>query len=575
MNAIGLYLKNKKISDIDKTTFIEALHNDGSNIVDEKNYLLVDSSKTVQGVKHVLRNAEVNVLLYGYISNIENLIDKNQINSQQTVQESLCDLYKIYGESFLSKLKGAFALILFDNRNEKVIAAKDHLSMKPLYYCHKSEDLIIATNQSAIYRQSNFTRSTNDLRVAEYLNGIIPRSDHNFFNDILSVPRSSYLVFENKKLEVKKYFNFDIHSPIVLKNDSEYAECTREIFLKTLENHSKIFRKFASKLSGGLDSTSICCGLSNISSESNFPCINIDYEGLESELLAYSDEEKYVDIATSFADLNTIKAKIRVGEFPVINYLRELYSQSDILVPSFNQGFQIGAFSVLNKLGYDAVFDGYDGDSAISFGKERLLKLRREHNFLNFYYEKFKYAKKHDLKFSTLGTLKHILLTAQESKTKVSEHDLHCKIFDYYGWDYAFEYTENNANMYGVEEVYPFFDRDLMQYLISIPAEQKLKHGYDRYHFRNAMRNIIPDEVRKRTKKGILSRLWTQEVKNIDIKELASIFKRTNSDHFFDTQQTLEELSKFKIAGNTKGDSGLANSLFQRASLSLWLEKYQ
>ena len=369
MNAIGLYLKNKKILDIDKTTFIDALHSDGSNILDKNNYLLVDSSKALQGAKQSLRDTEVNVLLYGYISNIENLIEKNKISSRQTVQESLCNLYKIYGESFISKLKGSFALILFDSRNERVIAAKDHLSMKPLYYCHKSEDLIIATNQSAIYRQSNFTRSINDLRVTEYLNGIIQKSDHNFFNGILSVPRSSYLVFENKKLEIKKYFDFDIFSPIVLKSDSDYAECTREIFLKTLENHSKIFKNFASKLSGGLDSTSICCGLSKISSISNFPCINIDYEGLESDLLAYSNEQEYVDSATSLAKLNTIKAKIRVGEFPVINYLRELYSQSDILIPSFNQGFQIGAFRALNKLGYDVVFDGYDGDSSISFEK--------------------------------------------------------------------------------------------------------------------------------------------------------------------------------------------------------------
>ena len=171
--------------------------------------------------------------------------------------------------------------------------------------------------------------------------------------------------------------------------------------------------------------------------------------------------------------------------------------------------------------------------------------------------------------------MKHIFLTSLESKIKVSEHHLHSKIFDYYGWDYALEYTENNANMYGIEEVYPFFDRDLMQYFISIPADQKLKHGYDRYHFRNAMRDIIPDKVRNRTKKGILSRLWVQEVKNIDIRELELIFKRTSSDYFFDTQETLEELSKFKIATNIKGDSGAANSLFQRVSLSLWLEKYQ
>lgn len=574
MNAIGLIYKNDEIKDKDKISFLNSLKSNGSNVVHEKNFMLVDATKSLHGRSQSLKDERVNVLLYGYIVNIQELIDEFKISKKYSVEGYLCSLYRILGENFVERLRGSFALILFDKKKQKVIAAKDHASMKPLYYYGWSGNLIVATNQSAIYTQKNFSRSINETRVSEYLNGILQKSDHNFFNQILSVPRSSYIVFENGKIKVKKYFSFDIDNPIILKSDKEYAECTREFFFRTLSNHVKIFNKFASKISGGLDSTSICCALSKISGNSNFPCINIDYEGLDPELLAYSNEEKYVDSATSLSSLNTFKKKIRIGDFPVISFLREMYATSDIPIPSFNHGFQIATFQELKKLGYEAVFDGFDGDSAISFGKERLLKLRREHDFINFFYEKSKYTKKHGLRFSTLGTLKHIFITALEQKKIISDHALHRDVFNYYGWDYALEYTENSANQFEIEEVYPFFDRDFMQYLISIPSNQKLKHGISRFHFRNAMKNIIPDNVRKRTSKGVLSRLWIQEVRNIDLRELELIFKKTNSDYFFDTRNALEELEKFKLASDTDHDAGKANNLFQKVSLSLWLEKY-
>ena len=54
----------------------------------------------------------------------------------------------------------------------------------------------------------------------------------------------------------------------------------------------------------------------------------------------------------------------------------------------------------------------------------------------------------------------------------------------------------------GVEGRYPFFDRKLVEYCVSLPSDQKLAGGYSRVVARRAMEGIVPDAIRWRAGKG-------------------------------------------------------------------------
>ena len=58
---------------------------------------------------------------------------------------------------------------------------------------------------------------------------------------------------------------------------------------------------------------------------------------------------------------------------------------------------------------------------------------------------------------------------------------------------------------YHLEARYPFFDRRLMQFCLSLPVEQKLSRGWGRWIMRRAMKDALPEEVRWRSSKAGLS----------------------------------------------------------------------
>ena len=61
------------------------------------------------------------------------------------------------------------------------------------------------------------------------------------------------------------------------------------------------------------------------------------------------------------------------------------------------------------------------------------------------------------------------------------------------------------SSRYGIEIKYPFFEKNLMQYCLSIPIDYKLKSGFNRHLLRKAMRGIVPDKVLLRKTKSNLS----------------------------------------------------------------------
>ena len=72
-------------------------------------------------------------------------------------------------------------------------------------------------------------------------------------------------------------------------------------------------------------------------------------------------------------------------------------------------------------------------------------------------------------------------------------------------WEQILEINFSDSNKFGVEEVFPFLDKTLMNVSLNTPARYKLMNGYKRFILRDAMRDFIPKEVFSRTNKSDLS----------------------------------------------------------------------
>jgi hypothetical protein len=97
-------------------------------------------------------HAVVNGELYGYNEIREQLITKGYKFRSKCDSEIAIYLYKEYGLSFLSHLRGEFSLCLYDSKSQLFVAACDRYAIKPLYYTVHEGNLLVSKRYTNNYR---------------------------------------------------------------------------------------------------------------------------------------------------------------------------------------------------------------------------------------------------------------------------------------------------------------------------------------------------------------------------------------------------------------------------------------
>src|ERR671936_419536 len=63
--------------------------------------------------------------------------------------EVLLHLYEQHGTGFAGKLRGMFAVAIWDAPNRRLVLARDRFGIKPLYYCESGDELAFASELRA------------------------------------------------------------------------------------------------------------------------------------------------------------------------------------------------------------------------------------------------------------------------------------------------------------------------------------------------------------------------------------------------------------------------------------------
>ena len=88
--------------------------------------------------------------LYDYERLRKEMIEKQKYDFKGTSDcELVLALYKYYGLSFLSHLRGEFALVLYDAERQLFIAARDRYGIKPLFWTVQDGQLLVAAEMKA------------------------------------------------------------------------------------------------------------------------------------------------------------------------------------------------------------------------------------------------------------------------------------------------------------------------------------------------------------------------------------------------------------------------------------------
>ena len=121
----------------------------------------------VRGGKQPILNEDKNLLIifngeiYNYRKIRSQLIAKGHIFRTNSDTEVILHLYEDYGVECLSRLRGMFALAIWDKRKRELFIARDRLGKKPLYYSNSGNEIVFASELKALLLADNVKREVN------------------------------------------------------------------------------------------------------------------------------------------------------------------------------------------------------------------------------------------------------------------------------------------------------------------------------------------------------------------------------------------------------------------------------
>lgn len=130
------------------------------------------------------------------------------------------------------------------------------------------------------------------------------------------------------------------------------------------------------------------------------------------------------------------------------------------------------------------------------------------------------------------------------------------------------------GNHYGLENRFPFYDKDLFELCISVPMEVKFGRGIGREHFREAMKGLLPESVRSRPGKANFSIYGREAALRLYYQSTGLMQDDSNLVwHFIDKQKYLNSAAILVDQRASESNHTLSQFHVTRAiSLAIWFD---
>jgi asparagine synthase (glutamine-hydrolysing) len=488
------------------------------------------------------------VIFNGEIYNFRELREKLKGRGHQfrthSDTEVIVHAYEDYKEDCFRYLNGMFAIAIWDGKRNRLILARDRLGKKPLYYSLINETFLFASELKAIMAYPSFPRKVDPTSLMKYLFFEFIPCPRTIFKDARKIPAASYLIWDNKKIEVKQYWSpFDPQ-----KGEENLSEAEAELRMMELLKES-VKRRLISDvplgvfLSGGIDSSAITA-LAQKEVPGRIKTFSIGFEDTS------FDESKYASLASKYIGTEHHEQMMTptdllniVPKLPDI--LDEPMADASILPTYLLSKFTRGHVTVaLGGDGGDELFAGYPTYLAHKLADQygryleffhptlkflgNLLPVSDDNISFDFKVKKFLSGISYpegirnsvwlgSFPFSEIEkVLSPDIYTQLRRDQLFEEISFHEGEYPYDDRITRLQYLDlklylqesilvkvDRASMACSLEVRaPFLDHELVEFIMGLPSEWKLKGFTSKYILKKALANWLPGEVIKRPKKG-------------------------------------------------------------------------
>jgi asparagine synthase (glutamine-hydrolysing) len=461
-------------------------------------------------------------------------LSENKIEDSRIVLAA----YERWGEGCFARLVGDWAVVLWSHESRSLYLARDHAGSRTLYFEHKNGNIHWSTYLETLLAREK-GRELDAYYAASYL-ACQPTRDLTPYQGIGSVPPGHYARFHAGSVTIKAYWQPTIEYKIICKGDGEYEERFRALFEQSVRRRTGEGAPIMAELSGGMDSTSIVCMSDRLRRAAG---------AMSSQLIDtisyYDDSEANWNDSDYFSVVEMQRGKMGI-HFPVSFGNRTFLSipESDSIrafpgADSYSSVQEQLFEDAVARRGYRSILSGVGGDEVLGgvpnplpeladllVGGDLSVLLKRTlawclpnrtpaiHMLVNTigYIASLHTRPRVDMaatpwlfQTGTGSLLERIRDTREVDKfTGFSPSQIGNGI----GWWKLLETLPSccPGNRTRLEFRYPYLDRDLVEFLFSIPREQLLKPGRRRSLMRRALTGIVPEQVLERRRKASIIR---------------------------------------------------------------------
>lgn len=499
----------------------------------------------------VMFNGEI----YNFMELRKELIDLGHTFKTNSDTEVIVHGYEEYKKDIFNKLRGMFAIFIYDKNNKEIICARDYFGIKPLYYYFDNNLFMVGSEIKSFLSHPDFKKELNNKVLGLYLSYGTNHLEETFFKYTKKLKPGHFLTFKDGVVKTNTYFKLEYKKE---KNSYKYYEnLVKETLEDSIKYHQISDVEVGSYLSGGVDSSYVV----SVAKPNKTFTVGFSGKGFS--------EIEYAKSLSDHFNVNHYSKVISGDEFfdilPTIQYHTDEPSANVSTVPLYflSKLARSQVKVVLSGEGADEMFGGYNeyNDSIgekiylslplfIRSGIARIIKplpyFKGKHTLEKYgkdiserYYNKTEMFLPNEIKevlneeyISDITP--YDLCKPYHDETK-KENDILRKMYiDLNFWlpnDILLK-ADKMSMANSVELRVPFLDKEVWNLSRKLPTKYMVHKNQTKYIFRQVAEQVIPKEWAKRKKLGfpvpfgnwITEEKYYKKVKTMFNKDFVSTF---------------------------------------------------
>lgn len=455
----------------------------------------------------------------------------------KTDTEVILHAYEEWGTHCLSRFNGMFAFAIWNERERKLFAARDQFGIKPFFYYFNGRTFVFGSEIKALFKCPEVPRRANlDVGFDYLAEGYLERGNETFFEEILQLAPGHAVVLTDSRLHTFQYYKIDPEHKVDVADPHEVVERFRALLEESVALRFVSDVTVATNLSGGLDSTALVSlairhlkatggELPHYTFSACFDSAELDERPFIHKVSAELPLKLHYAFPAQERLLEQIEEQTLRQDQPVMS--AAMIAKGEVMRLVRDTGIKV----VLEGQGADEYLCGYT--AAARWAVADFLQAGRWLTAAN-QFRHFQRIHSHSW-FDSLTGVVDIAFPRAASKLSIRRRLRRIRANGHtpirYSWlsdefqsqrrpselprmasgeldnycmrgmyerhlPFYLRCDDHNAMAFGIEAREPFLDHRLVEFVMALPSEYRIRNGVSKWILREALRGIVPDSIR-------------------------------------------------------------------------------